>query len=94
MGNFVLGSTKMVFEDASLTISEFCEKEKICRATFYNLLKQGKGPRLMRVGSRSRISPEARAEWRREREAEFAAGIGAQEIGQTTPLGGPSHIRG
>jgi predicted DNA-binding transcriptional regulator AlpA len=70
----------MDFDDASLTILEFCQKEKICRATFYNLLKQGKGPRLMRVGSRSRISAEARAEWRREREAESATGMSATGI--------------
>lgn len=92
--NLVLGATQMSFEDASLTISEFCEREKICRATFYNLLRQGKGPRLMRVGSRSRISAEARVEWQREREAEFAAGIGAHETGQTAPIGGASDIRG
>ena len=63
--------------DNSLTILEFCRAEKVCRATFYNLKKAGKGPRLMKVGSHYRISPQARADWRRAREAEAAAeGVG------------------
>jgi hypothetical protein len=59
--------------DDSLTISEFCRAEKVCHATFYNLKKAGKGPRLMKVGSHYRISPQAWADWRRAREAEAAA---------------------
>ena len=59
--------------DDSLTISEFCRAEKVCRATFYNLKKAGKAPRLMKVGSHYRVSPEAHAHWRRAREAEAAA---------------------
>jgi hypothetical protein len=58
--------------DDSLTISEFCRAEKVCRATFYNLKKAGKGPRLMKVGSHYRISPQARADWRLAREADAA----------------------
>ena len=60
-------------DDHSLTIDEFCTAERICRATFYNLRRLSKGPREMRVASRIRISPEARAEWRRDREADAAA---------------------
>jgi hypothetical protein len=60
-------------EGSSLTVNEFCAAEKICRATYYNLRKAGKGPRVMRVRSQDRISPEARADWHREREAEAAA---------------------
>jgi hypothetical protein len=68
---------KMDACDDSLTISEFCRAEKVCRATFYNLKKAGKGPRLMKVGSHYRISPQARADWRLAREAETAAeGVG------------------
>jgi hypothetical protein len=65
------------YED-SLTISEFCRAEKVCRATFYNLKKVGKAPRLMKVGSHYRISPQARADWRRAREAEAAT----EQVGQ------------
>ena len=59
--------------DPSFTIAEFCAAEKICRASFYNLKKQGKAPRLMLVGNQTRIRAEARADWHREREAEAAA---------------------
>jgi hypothetical protein len=45
----------------------------MCRATFYNMLRAAKGPRVMRVGQRTMISIEAAEEWRREREAEAAA---------------------
>jgi hypothetical protein len=60
-------------DDRSKTISEFCDRHQICRATYYNLKKQGRGPRVMRVGSRDRITPEADADWVRDREAEAAA---------------------
>ena len=56
--------------DDSLTIPEFCRAEKINRGTFYNLCKVGKGPRFFKVGQLTRISAEARREWRQEREAE------------------------
>ena len=62
----------------SLTISEFCHAEKICRATFYNLKKLGRAPRLMKVGSHYRISPQARVDWRRAREADAAAELASQ----------------
>jgi hypothetical protein len=60
--------------DKSLTIPGFCEAEEISRAFYYELRKQGKGPREMRHADGCiRISPEARRDWRREREAETAA---------------------
>jgi hypothetical protein len=36
---------------------------------FYNLLKRGDGPAIMKVGRRTLISAEAAAEWRRRMEA-------------------------
>jgi hypothetical protein len=60
-------------EDHSDTIKEFCQRERISRGTYYNLRRVGKGPREMLVGSVKRISPEARVDWRRERESEAAA---------------------
>ena len=47
------------------TIEEWCERRKICRATFYNLLRAGKGPRIMKVGRSVRISEAADADWLR-----------------------------
>jgi hypothetical protein len=59
-------------EYASYTIEEFCKAERISRAMYYKLARMGKAPRHFNVGAAVRISPEARLEWRREREAETA----------------------
>lgn len=57
-------------DEESQTIPEFCASEKISRAFFYELMKAGRGPRTMRHADGCvRISPEARRDWRREREA-------------------------
>ena len=63
----------MKTELGSSSIEAFCDRHHICRATFYNLMKAGKAPRTMKVGSRRRITLEAEAEWQHEREAEVAA---------------------
>ena len=55
--------------EASYTIDEFCEAERISRAFLYKLWSQGKGPRFYYVGSVRRISHEARLEWHRQLEA-------------------------
>ena len=46
------------------TINDFCESNKISRSMFYKLLRQGKGPRLMKVGRKRLVTPEAAAAWR------------------------------
>jgi hypothetical protein len=56
----------------SETIDEFCKSERISRRHYYYLKTMGKGPREMRLGRIVRITPEAKADWRREREAESA----------------------
>ena len=57
-------------QDASLTINEFCQLEKVSRSKLYQLWNAGKGPRYHLVGAHRRISAEARSEWRRQLEAE------------------------
>lgn len=57
---------------SAFSIDEFCSAHRISRAMFYKLLDQGKAPRLMKVGTRSLISEEAAAEWRRQMEASAA----------------------
>jgi predicted DNA-binding transcriptional regulator AlpA len=52
----------------AFSILEFCARHGMSRSAFYNSLKAGQGPRLMRVGTRVMVSREAAAEWRRERE--------------------------
>ena len=51
-----------------LSISEFCEAHGISEGFFYKLKKQGEGPREMKVGTRTLITFESAAEWRRARE--------------------------
>ncbi len=58
--------------DEFFTIKEFCAAEKICRASFYNLLSQGKAPQTYLVGVNRRISREAYIAWRAARQNEAA----------------------
>jgi hypothetical protein len=50
-------------------IRVFCDAHKISRSSLYNSWQAGTGPRFFRVGTSIRISREAAAQWRREREA-------------------------
>jgi hypothetical protein len=67
----------MTMSKSAQTVDEFCVDNHICRATFYNLKKRGRGPRIMKVGSRTLITTEASADWRREMEAETADRTGS-----------------
>ena len=49
-------------------IRTFCELNKISRALYYQLQKAGNGPRIMKVGRRTLITPEAAADWRKKME--------------------------
>ena len=51
------------------TVAQFCADHNISRTHFYQLIKDGKGPRLMKPGRRVLISAEAAADWRRAIEA-------------------------
>ena len=51
------------------TVTEFCSQNRISRSLLYKLLKQGQGPRIMKVGKRTLITSEAAEAWRRSREA-------------------------
>ncbi len=56
----------MIHEKPTLTISEFCYEHNIGRTTFYALLNEGKGPKIMKIGRRTIISKEAAKKWREE----------------------------
>jgi hypothetical protein len=56
-------------EREAYTIEEFCRSHGFSRAHYFNVAREGRGPRIMRVGARVLISKEAAAEWRRTREA-------------------------
>jgi len=50
---------------ACYSVDEFCSAHAISRAMFYKLRADGKAPRTMSVGSRTLVSYEAAADWRR-----------------------------
>lgn len=52
----------------AFSVPEFCDSHRISRAKFYAELKNGNGPRIMKVGRRTLISLEAAADWRRAME--------------------------
>ncbi len=52
------------------SVDGFCERNGICRASFYNLAKKGRAPRTAKVGSRTIIFEDAEIEWRRRMEEE------------------------
>lgn len=58
---------------AALSVQEFCRAHRISRALFYVLMRNGRAPRLMRIGRRTLISAEAAAAWRRQMEADTSA---------------------
>lgn len=53
---------------AVYSVKDFCAAHQISKVAFYDLLKKGIGPRIMKVGTRTLISLEAAAEWRRRME--------------------------
>ena len=51
------------------TVHKLCQAHgSISRVFFYKLLKQGTGPRLMKIGRRTLITAEAAADWRKQME--------------------------
>jgi len=52
----------------TFSVEEFCVAHGISRASFYEYLKRGNGPAIMKVGHRTMVSAEAAAEWRRRME--------------------------
>jgi predicted DNA-binding transcriptional regulator AlpA len=50
---------------AMYSVPEFCRAHRISRALFYKLAAQHKAPPICKVGSRSLISAEDAAAWRR-----------------------------
>lgn len=51
---------------AAYSVAEFCSAHGITKVTFYKSMKEGSGPRIMKVGTRTLISAEAAADWRRQ----------------------------
>ena len=56
--------------NAALTIQDFCRLERISRRFFYDLEERGLAPPTYSLGVNRRITPQAHARWRAQREAE------------------------
>jgi excisionase family DNA binding protein len=50
----------------STTIEEFCEANRISRATWYRMLRAGKAPKTIKLGRSVRIPITAIAEWQKQ----------------------------
>ncbi len=50
-----------------MTVREFCAEHRLSKSRFYELVAEGKGPAITKLGPRmTRISAEAAAAWRRK----------------------------
>jgi len=68
--------------EGGLSINEFCAKFGFSRASFYNLRRLGRAPRLIKVGKRSIVSNAQARLFRERMEQEVAAReAAAQEVG-------------
>jgi hypothetical protein len=67
----------------ALSIHAFCALHGISEDLFFKMKREGWGPAVMQVGSRTLISHEAAAAWRAEREA--AAKEAAAKKGAAAP---------
>jgi hypothetical protein len=57
----------------ALSIKAFCVLHNISEDQFYKMKREGWGPTTMKVGSRTLISAESAAAWRKAREEAAAA---------------------
>ena len=53
----------MYLENKTLTVSEFCEKYRIHRTTYYRNEKKGRMPKSIKIGSQTRILAHDEEEW-------------------------------
>jgi hypothetical protein len=70
--------------DAHTRLS-FCDRNAISESTYYKLKRLGKGPREIELFGRVIITPEAEADWRRDREAETMAKRREREAAAAAP---------
>ncbi len=58
----------MTTHTKALSVEDFCEAYNISKSFLYKLKREGKGPRMMRIGRRTLISAEAAREWQSQNE--------------------------
>lgn len=52
----------------AMKITDFCKRNSLGRSTFYSLVAQGLGPKIMKIGKSVRISRRAERSWIRRME--------------------------
>jgi predicted DNA-binding transcriptional regulator AlpA len=57
----------------ALSIGEFCALHSMSRPTFYKLEKEGRGPKVIWIGTHKHVTAEAAAEWRQQMERDAQA---------------------
>ena len=65
-----LNLTAATLSKLAYTVPQFCDGFNVSRTHFYALLKENKGPRIMKVGRRTLISAQAAADWCKRMEDE------------------------
>jgi hypothetical protein len=63
-----------ISELAAYSVDAFCRAHSLSRSKFYEMLRSGEGPRIMKCGAKTLISGEAARDWRFARERAAAAG--------------------
>jgi len=62
------------------SVAGFCRQHGISRSHFYNLLKRGDGPVILKAGRRTLVSADAAAKWRRRMEANAQPTAGGGQL--------------
>jgi hypothetical protein len=57
-------------DDADFTINEWCRRHKVCRSTYYKMQRENRGPKIIKIGSQTRITRKADEAWSRRMERE------------------------
>ena len=47
----------------SYTVEEFCRMHKMCVSMFYKLRREGNGPKIMKINSKTLVSDKSNQEW-------------------------------
>jgi hypothetical protein len=69
VGSFEQRQDSPIYSDPPIySVSDFCKAHCIARSFLYLLLREGRGPRLTKLGRRTLITREAAAEWRAQME--------------------------
>ncbi|MCK1447751.1 hypothetical protein IVB34_34435 [Bradyrhizobium sp. 2] len=63
--------------DDDYSVAEWCQKRRISKPHFYEMMRLGIGPRTKKLKKRRTISPKADVEWEAERERETAEAMEA-----------------